>query len=63
MPKAADAAVPTRQDLEASPALSIAARAPQRFEGRKLGILVTDGADIQTFNALLDSVKKQKGVV
>ena len=60
MPKAADAAVPTRQDLEASPALSIAARAPQRFEGRKLGILVTDGADIQTFNALLDSVKKQK---
>jgi catalase len=60
MPKAADAAVPTRQDLEPSPALSIAARAPQRFEGRKLGILVTDGADIQIFKALLDSVKKEK---
>ena len=60
MPKAADAAVPTRQDLEPSPALSIAARAPQRFEGRKLGILVTDGADIQIFKAFLDSVEKEK---
>lgn len=60
MPKPADAAVATRQDLEPSPALSIAGRGPKRFEGRKLGILVTDGADIQVFNALLDNVKKQK---
>ena len=45
MPKPADAAVPTRQDLDPSPALSIIENGPKRFEGRKLGILVTDGFD------------------
>ena len=45
MPKPADAAMPTRQDLEAAPTLSIVENGPQRFEGRKLGILVTDGTD------------------
>ena len=45
MPKPADAAMPTRQDLDASPKLSIVENGPQRFEGRKLGILVTDGTD------------------
>jgi catalase len=45
MPKPADAAMPTRQDLEPSPALSIVERGPKRFEGRKLGILITDGVD------------------
>jgi catalase len=45
MPKPADAAMPTRQDLDPSPALSIIEKGPQRFEGRKLGILVTDGTD------------------
>jgi len=32
MPKPADAAVPTRQDLNASPALSIVKNGPGRFE-------------------------------
>jgi catalase len=45
MPKPADAAMPTRQDLDPSPALSIIEKGPQRFEGRKLGILVSDGTD------------------
>ena len=45
MPKPADAAVPTRQDLDPSPALSIVQNGPKRFEGRKLGILVSDGTD------------------
>ena len=45
MPKPADAAMPTRQDLDPSPKLSIVENGPQRFEGRKLGILVTDGTD------------------
>ncbi|HTO31445.1 MAG TPA: catalase C [Pararhizobium sp.] len=62
MPKPADAAVPTRQDLEPSPALSIVERGPKRFEGRKLGILLTDGADVQVFQALLDHLKMQKAV-
>jgi catalase len=47
MPNPADAAMPTRQDLEPSPALSIIERGPKRFEGRKLGILITDGVDAE----------------
>ncbi len=60
MPQPADAARPTRQDLQPSPALSIVERGPKRFEGRKLGILATDGADVQIFKALLDNLTKQK---
>jgi catalase len=59
MPKPADAALPTRQDLEASPALSIIEKGPQRFEGRKLGILVTDGADAAILKALKASLEKE----
>ncbi|AYD05214.1 catalase C [Neorhizobium sp. NCHU2750] len=63
MPKAATAAVPTRQDLEPSPALSIVERGPKRFEGRKLGILVTDGVDAKLLKALTSAVLKEKGLV
>ena len=52
MPKPADAAMPTRQDLDPSPKLSIVENGPQRFEGRKLGILVTDGTDAAMVKAL-----------
>src|ERR1700684_2664101 len=52
MPKPADAAVPTRQDLDPSPALSIVENGPNRFEGRKLGILVSDGSDAVLLKAL-----------
>jgi catalase len=58
MPKPADAAMSTRQDLEASPALSIVEKGPQRFEGRKLGILVTDGTDAATLKALKAALDK-----
>jgi catalase len=54
MPKPADVAVPTRQDLPPSPALSIIENGPERFEGRKLGILITDGTDA----ALLKGLQK-----
>jgi hypothetical protein len=54
MPKPADAAMPTRQDLEPSPALSIIEEGLKLFEGRKLGILATDGADA----ALLDALRR-----
>lgn len=60
MPKPADAAMPTRQDLEPSPALSIIERGPKRFEGRKLGILVTDGSDAAIFKALLAEITEQR---
>ncbi len=63
MPKPADAAVPTRHDLEPSPALSIVERGPKRFEGRKLGILVTDGVDAKLLKGLMDAVVKEKAVV
>jgi catalase len=57
MPKAADAAVPTRDDLEPSPALSIIKRGPKRFEGRKLGILVTDGVDATLLKTLTAAIE------
>ncbi|MGO7591523.1 catalase [Rhizobium leguminosarum] len=60
MPKPADAAMPTRQDLEPSPALSIIERGPKRFEGRKLGILVSHGTDAAVFKALLAEITEQK---
>ncbi|NWJ27584.1 catalase C [Rhizobium sp. RM] len=63
MPKPADAAMPTRQDLEPSPALSIVERGPKRFEGRKLGILITDGVDAKLLRGLTDAVIKEKGIV
>jgi catalase len=58
MPKPADAAVPTRQDLDPSPALSIVENGPERFEGRKLGILVSDGSDTSLLKALKAALDK-----
>jgi catalase len=57
-PKPADAAVPTRQDLDPSPALSIVENGPERFEGQKLGILVTDGSDAGLLKALKGALDK-----
>jgi catalase len=59
MPKPADAAMPTRQDLEASTKLSIVENGPERFEGRKLGILVTDGTDAAILKALKAALNKE----
>jgi catalase len=58
MPKPAEAAVPTRQDLDPSPALSIVENGPKRFEGRKLGIMVTDGTDANLLKALKAALEK-----
>ncbi|BAV46746.1 catalase [Mesorhizobium loti] len=58
MPKPADAEVPTRRDLPASDKLSILKNGPGRFEGRKLGILVTDGTDAALLNALKQTLTK-----
>ena len=58
MPKPADAAMPTRQDLDPSPALSIVENGPERFEGRKLGILVSDGTDAGLLKALKGALDK-----
>jgi catalase len=58
MPKPAEAAMPTQQDLEAAPTLSIVENGPQRFEGRKLGILVTDGTDAAILKGLKAAMTK-----
>ena len=58
MPKPAEAAIASRQDRAAAPSLSILANGPDRFEGRKLGILVTDGTDAALLEALTGAVAK-----
>lgn len=58
MPKPADAAVPTRRDLGAMDSLSILKNGPGRFEGRKLGILVTDGTDAGLLKAIVQALTK-----
>jgi catalase len=62
LPNPADAAMPTREDLKPSAALSIIKNGPNRFEGRKLGILVTDGTDAALITALQAAVTKAGGV-
>jgi catalase len=52
LPEPAPAAVPTRQDLEKSPALSLIQNGPESFAGRKVGALITDGADAGLIKAL-----------
>ena len=63
MPAPAQAAMPTRQDLDTSPALSILLNPPNSFKGRKLGVLITDGADAELLQALQQSVAKQGATV
>jgi catalase len=62
LPEPAPAQRPTRMDLPPSDALSIVKRISGSFEGRKLGILVTDGAPAALVTALMEAVKGMKAV-
>ncbi len=62
LPAPATAAKPTRQDLPLSDALSILKNAPPSLEGRKIGVLLTDGADAETF-AAVQATAATKGMV
>ena len=62
MPKAADAVVKTR-DLDISPALSIQSNPPATFAGRKVGLLLTDGANADVVNALFEMIEKESAKV
>jgi catalase len=62
LPEPAQSAMPTRQDLAPSPALSIVANGPGGFAGRKLGILVSDGTDAALYDALVEAVTAAGGV-
>ena len=59
LPKPADAARPTVTTLKPSPALSILGNGPKTFAGRKVGALVSDGADAALIAALKDSLRKE----
>lgn len=63
MPRAAEPARPVLRDLPPSPALSILKNGPRRFEGRKLGVLLTDGASSSLLKALQSSVESKRGIV
>jgi len=63
MPKPADAAKPTRQDLKKSPALSMVLNGPKSFRGRKMAALVTDGVDIAILKSLQSALKKEGATI
>jgi catalase len=62
LPKPADAAVVPRHDLAPSPALSIIENGPESFAGRKVGVLVSTGADAALLKKLRAVVEKEGAV-
>jgi catalase len=58
MPKPAPPARAPIADLPASPSLSILRNGPNKFEGRKLGVLVSDGAKSELLTALEAAIKQ-----
>jgi catalase len=63
LPAATEAARPPNRDLEPSPALSILAQPADSFAGRKLGVLVTNGADAETVASLRAAAEAEGAVV
>jgi catalase len=59
LPPAAQAARAPITDLPASDALSIVNNGPDSFKGRKIGILMTDGADADLFAGLTAACDKE----
>ncbi|MBS7552888.1 catalase [Ancylobacter dichloromethanicus] len=63
LPKPADAAVTPRDDLPASPALSIIQNGPASFKGRKVGVLASNGCDGKLLKALQVAIEKEGAVM
>jgi catalase len=63
LPPPATAARPTRQDLPASPALSILLNGPQSFEGRVMGVMISDGHEGTLLDRLTGAVLQAGGKV
>jgi len=59
LPKAAPAARPPLTDLPPSDALSILKNGPTSLAGRKIGVLVTDGANAAILDALLGAAESE----
>ncbi len=62
LPAPASAARPTVQNLAASDKLSILKNGPASFKGRKLGILLSDGADAKLFKGLVAALEKAEAL-
>ncbi|MEO8401776.1 MAG: catalase [Gammaproteobacteria bacterium] len=58
MPSPAQSAKPVNQSLKKSKFLSIIENGPESFAGRKIGVLLTDGADAATLKQLQTVVNK-----
>ncbi|MGV3526263.1 MAG: catalase [Candidatus Sericytochromatia bacterium] len=63
MPPAAKAAQPTRDDLKASPKLSILKNGPDSFKGRTVGVLVSEGVDADIFKALKQAIESEGALI
>ncbi|MEP9368947.1 catalase [Xanthobacter sp. VNH20] len=59
LPEPADAAITPRDDLPASPALSIIQNGPPSFAGRKVGVLVSNGCDGKLLKRLQAAIEKE----
>jgi len=59
MPEAAEPARPTRTDLKALKSLSIVLNGPASFDGRKVGVLVSDGTNYDLLKGLRDALEKE----
>jgi catalase len=59
LPEASEPARPPIEDLAPSPALSILKNGPDSLAGRKIGVLVSDGADAEILAALLAAAEEE----
>jgi catalase len=62
MPPPAEAAKATRK-LKPSPALSIHLNGPKSFQGRRVGVLVTDGVDRGVFDAVKTALSDEGSLI
>ena len=62
MPKPAPVAMPVKE-LKESPKLSILLNGPDSFKGRKVGVLVTDGVDIDLVKGLKSAVEDEGAMI
>ncbi len=63
LPMAAETIRPVDNSLEKSAALSIILNGPKNFQGRKLGLLLTDGADSDLIKELIQAIENEKATV
>ena len=62
LPERSEPAAEPHTGLAPSPALSIVLNGPDRFEGRKIGVLVSDGADASVIE-MLEAEANNDGVM